>query len=124
MPTYLWECEECSQQERVFRSMKDYLVPPSEGESDNCSSVDGHVWMKQTENPMVLKASFVSGQRMKSDQSYADYAKSLELDCQLPNHRRNSEEYKEMKKESNRLKGRDTGETTRSAGSGKTRGGT
>jgi len=124
MPTYLWKCEECAAEVRISRSMDDYKVPPSEGECDSCDNTDGHSWYKQIENPMVLKESYVSGQRMKSDQAYSEYAKSLEIDCKLQNYRRNSEEYKEMKKESNKLKGRDTGETTRSAGSGKTRKGT
>jgi predicted nucleic acid-binding Zn ribbon protein len=124
MPTYLWECEECDSTVRVHRSIGDYLQPPSEGECEPCNRDEGHGWRKILETPKVLKASYVSGQRMKTDQSYSEYAKALEIDTQLPNYRRNSDEYKEMKKESNKLKGRDTGEASRSAATSKPRKGT
>lgn len=123
MPSYLWVCDACEQEVRIHRSLDNYKDSPSDEEAQPCQK-EAHSWRKQLEMPKVFKESYVSGQRMKSDQSYAEYAKSLEIDCKLPNYRRNSDEYKEMKKESDKLKGRKTGEITRSSGSGKTREGT
>lgn len=121
MPSYLWICKLCGQETRIHRRIADYMEPPREDEADLCAEQD-HDWDKILETPKVLKESYLMGQRKKSDQAYSEYAKAAEIDCTLQNYRRDSEEYKERKKESDRLKGRDVGETTRSSGSGKARG--
>lgn len=101
MPSYLWKCETCGDVERIYRMMKDCQLPPNLDPEEDCE----HVWVKCLEMPKVLKESFVSGQRMKNDQTYANMAKASQLYCDSLDHRPESVERKEMEKEIRVLKG-------------------
>lgn len=69
MPTYIWKNTETGELLELLAKIVDRDIPPSEPGS----------WTRVPQAPLVLQASFLDGQRARSDNSFIKLKKAAEL---------------------------------------------
>ena len=92
-----------------MRSMADIDIPPEEDEEDECA----HEWSRVLFAPKVMRESWPDGQRMKTDQSYANFARAAQLEVEKLDHRPGSTTRKDIEKEVRVLNGKDKTKSTK-----------
>lgn len=111
MPTYGWTCAKCDTSVDIVRPMAESSVPPNLGELSKLGIEEecDHVWEKPLVAPQVLRKSFLDGQRSKgtskASQDFANLKRAVNLEVEMANHRKGSEERREIAKEIRELKG-------------------
>lgn len=93
MPTYVYTCEACGTPTDAFYSLKE-----TRPDSINCSYCEGGIAHYQLKAPMVLKASYLDGQRKKEWQDMREASKLNKAAAQTPNEQEKKELQAEQKK--------------------------
>jgi hypothetical protein len=92
MPTYIWQNTETEEVTEITCLIRDRDIPPELPGS----------WIRLLQAPMVLKASYPDGLRMKSDQAFRNYVEASKLEVDYANSE-NKTERTEIRKTINDL---------------------
>lgn len=106
MPLYGWKCSKCEHLVEVFRNMKNNWDAPCEDEVEDSSCE--HTFEKQMQFPMVLRKSYLDGQRgkgsSKESQTWDRMKKAADLEVDKASTKWGSEERKNLTAEIKKLK--------------------
>lgn len=93
MPTYVYVCEGCAASTDAFYSFKE-----TRPDSISCSYCEGGIAHYQLKAPVVLKASYLDGQRKKQWQDLREASKLNKAAAQTDNQQEKKELLDEQKK--------------------------